>query len=199
MLDPNRFSLDAATVGFRRRMKQKVDMGDFALALQQQDDCVKVRREQKETPISEVHVMGAQRFGFEGNGKSNEWARQQRQINGYPLRSFTPWDGPVVLPSRLSESSVLSIPISVGLPQYVKYNAAVGNYVSRYPELSSENIFGQGMGYGPNPLQEQSFASRDQRQKIAVAWQEQKAIARQMAMRGPPSGPVELVNYATRT
>ena len=99
MLDPSRLPLDAATIGFRKRMRQPVDETAFKFELQRQTDCIKVRREEKETPITEVHVMGGQLFGIGGDSKTNEYARQQRQINGYPLRTFSA-GGPIVLPSK---------------------------------------------------------------------------------------------------
>ena len=143
MLDPNRYELNAATVGFRKRMRQEVSMEAFEMALQQQTDTIKVRREEKETPISEVHVMGAQRFGLGGNEKTKTAERQWRQIHGYPLRSFKADGGPIVLPVKRVDSA-LATPINVGLTQYLKYNATVGEYVSRITEpvldhITSEN------------------------------------------------------------
>ena len=52
MLDPSRYALDAATVGFRKRMKQTVNWGSFEKAVQTQTDAIKVLRELEETPIS---------------------------------------------------------------------------------------------------------------------------------------------------
>lgn len=133
MLDPNRYSLDAATVGFRKRMRQSVNWGNFTEALQVQTESIKVRRELEETPISEVHVMGGQRFGIAGNMKTNEYARQQRQMNGYPLRSFYATGGAIVVPPKYSEG-VLATPVNVGLTSYAQYNGVVGNYVSAFTE-----------------------------------------------------------------
>jgi hypothetical protein len=121
MLDPQRVGLNAASVGFLQRTGQKVDWGAFNKALQT-DDCVKVRRELKETPISEVHVMGGELFGFAGNAKTNELERQRTQINGYVLRAFDASHPAVVLPKKYG-----------GFPTYVK-NAAEGNYVSVFCE-----------------------------------------------------------------
>lgn len=176
MLDPNRFPLDAATVGFRRRMKQQVNMADVEIAIQQQTDAIKVRRELIETPISEVHVMGAQRYGIDGNTKSNEYARQQRQINGYVLRAFRPDNGPIVLPGKYGESA-LSIPVSNGLPQYVRYNATIGNYVSRYGEItpSVESVEG-------HPFQKEVFESYTERKNIEQMWKEKRVAERQIKM-----------------
>ena len=133
MLDPTRYALNAATVGFRKRTGQSVDWGAFHNAIQNQTDAIKVRREKQETLVSELHVMGGQRFGMEGNGKSNELARQQRQMNGYPLRSFIATGGAIVLPPKHGEG-LLAIPMNLGLNQYTQYNAVVGNYVSRFVE-----------------------------------------------------------------
>jgi hypothetical protein len=133
MLDPTRYALNAATVGFRKRTGQSVDWGAFHNAIQNQTDAIKVRREKQETLVSELHVMGGQRFGMEGNGKTNELARQQRQMNGYPLRSFIATGGAIVLPPKHGEG-LLAIPMNLGLNQYTQYNAVVGNYVSRFVE-----------------------------------------------------------------
>lgn len=133
MLDPTRLSLDAATVGFRTRMGQSVDWGSFNQALQTQSESIKVRRELEETPVSEIHVMGGQLFGMGGNQKTNELARQERQMNGYPLRSFLVTGGPIVLPSKRQEG-LLAIPINRGLPQYTQYNGVIGSYASSFTE-----------------------------------------------------------------
>jgi len=133
MLDPTRYALNAATVGFRKRTGQSVDWGAFHNAIQNQTDAIKVRREQQETLVSELHVMGGQRFGMEGNGKTNELARQQRQMNGYPLRSFIATGGAIVLPPKHGEG-LLAIPMNLGLNQYTQYNAVVGNIVSKFVE-----------------------------------------------------------------
>lgn len=133
MLDPTRYSLDAQTVGFRKRTLQTVDWGAFNQALQTQTDCIKVRRELEETPVSELHVMGGQRFGLEGNVKTNELARQQRQMNGYVLRSFLSTGGPVILPPKKNDS-VLGLPSKFGQVQYTP-NAVLGQqYVSSFTE-----------------------------------------------------------------
>ena len=133
MLDPNRYSLDAATVGFRKRMKQSVDWSQFNDALQTQSESVKVRRELEETPVSEIHIMGGQLYGVAGNQKTNEMARQLRQMNGYPLRSFLVTGGPITLPTKRSEG-LMAIPVNRGLPQYTQYNGVVGNYASSFTE-----------------------------------------------------------------
>lgn len=133
MLDPSRYALDAQTVGFRKRTLQTVDWGAFNQALQTQTDCIKVRRELEETPVTELHVMGGQRFGLEGNVKTNELARQQRQMNGYVLRSFLSTGGPIILPPKKNDS-VLGLPSKFGQVQYTP-NAVVGQqYVSSFTE-----------------------------------------------------------------
>ena len=133
MLDPTRYALNAETVGFRKRTLQTVDWGAFNQALQTQSDSIKVRRELEETPVTELHVMGGQRFGLEGNVKTNELARQQRQMNGYVLRSFLSTGGPVILPPKKNDS-VLAIPSKFGHIQYTP-NAVQGQqYVSSFTE-----------------------------------------------------------------
>jgi hypothetical protein len=88
MLDPQRIGLNAASVGFLARTGQSVDWGSFNQALQTDDSRVAEVRATVETPVDELHVMGGQRFGLEGNSNLKMNARQQRQLNGYPLRSF---------------------------------------------------------------------------------------------------------------
>jgi hypothetical protein len=133
MLDPTRFALNAETVGFRQRMGLPVDWGAFNQALQTQSDCVKVRRELEETPTNEIHVMGGQRFGLEGNAKTNERSRQHRQMNGYVLRSFLATGGPVILPPKKNDS-LLAMPTHFGHVQYTP-NAVLGQqYVSKFTE-----------------------------------------------------------------
>jgi hypothetical protein len=133
MLDPTRFALDAQTVGFRKRTLQSVDWDAFNEALQTQTDSVKVRRELEETPVSEIHVMGGQRFGIEGNAKTNEIARQHRQINGYVLRSFLATGGPVILPPKKNDS-LLGIPTRFGQIQYTPNAVMSEQYTSAFTE-----------------------------------------------------------------
>lgn len=134
MLDPTRFALNAATVGFRKRTGQSVDWDSFHNAIQNQTDAINVRREMQETIVSELHVMGGQRFGIEGNAKTNELARQQRQMNGYPLRSFLATGGPVILPPKHGEG-LMATPMNLGRSQYSTYNAVQGqSYVSHFTE-----------------------------------------------------------------
>lgn len=133
MLDPSRYALDAATVGFRKRMGLEVNWDSFHNAIQNQTDAIKVRRELEETAVSELHVMGGQRFGIGGNEKTNTDARQMRQMNGYPLRSFLATGGAIVVPPKHSEG-LLATPMNMGLTQYTQYNGVVGNYVSSFTE-----------------------------------------------------------------
>ena len=133
MLDPSRYALDAATVGFRKRMKQTVNWGSFEKAVQTQTDAIKVRRELEETPISEIHVMGGGLYGIANDEKTKTYARQQRQINGYVLRSFLSNGGPIILPPKHGEG-LLMTPMNMGQRQYGGYNSIMGNYVSSFTE-----------------------------------------------------------------
>lgn len=132
MLDPTRYALDAATVGFRKRMGLEVHWDAFHNAIENQTDAIKVRRELEETKVTELHVMGGQRYGLEGNSKTNELARQKRQMNGYPLRSFLATGGAVVLPLKPQDRGVMATPMNMGLTSYAQYNGVVGNYVSKF-------------------------------------------------------------------
>jgi len=99
MLNPEIYSLDATTVGFRKRMGLEVNWGAFNKALQT-TDAVRVKRELEQTPISEIHVMGGGMYGIGNNMKTNVFERQQRQMNGYVLRAFSPDQPAVVLPKK---------------------------------------------------------------------------------------------------
>ncbi len=134
MLDPNRIALNASAVGFRIRTKQAVNWTSFNTALQNQTDTIKTRREVEETPISVLHIMGGQGAGYASNEVLGTRERQQRQMNGYRIRSFTKENGPIV-PPKYQSDSVMSIPMNLGIPQYVRYNASVGEmYVSQFVE-----------------------------------------------------------------
>jgi hypothetical protein len=123
MLDPQRVKLDAANIGFLVRTGQNVDMDKVKMFLQTDDSgCAKVRRE-ADTPVNELHVMGGQRFGLEGNMNLQDYTRQQRQINGYPLRSFSANAPAVILPPKYG-----------GFPQYVQNEGERDNFVSRFTE-----------------------------------------------------------------
>lgn len=182
MLDPSRLPLNAETVGFRKRMRQPVDEAAFNLELQRQTDCIKVRREEKETPITEVHVMGGQLFGIGGNSKTNEYARQQRQINGYPLRHFSA-SGPIILPSKHLDG-LLQTPVNVGLTQYVPRGEGVvpGQYVSANGELNTTHMFaGFPEKKDMNRLMEETHADR---QANLTLWQNKKSRAYQNHLAG---------------
>ena len=134
MLDPNRIALTADAVGFRKRTHQAVEWTSFGIALQNQTDTIKTRREVAETPISVLHCMGGQGAGLESNEVLGTRARQMRQMNGYRIRSFTAQDGPIVPPKQHSDS-VMALPMNIGIPQYVRYNAVAGEqYVSHFTE-----------------------------------------------------------------
>lgn len=126
MLDPQRVKLDAAHIGFLKRTGQEVDFDKVKLFLQTDDSrCAAVRAE-KNTPVNELHVMGGQRFGFEGNMNLQEYSRQARQINGYPLRSFSATSPAIILPPKYG-----------GAPQYTPNPGEPENYVSRFTEPMS--------------------------------------------------------------
>jgi hypothetical protein len=114
-------------------MKQTVNWESFEKAVQTQTDAIKVRRELEETPISEIHVMGGGLYGIANDEKTKTFARQQRQINGYVLRSFISNGGPIILPPKHGEG-LLMTPMNMGQRQYGGYNSIVGNYVSSFTE-----------------------------------------------------------------
>jgi hypothetical protein len=123
MLDPERVKLTASTIGFLQSTGQKVDYAAIRQALQTSDDgCANVRRE-KETAVNELHVMGGQRLGLEGNQNLLENARQERRMNGYPLRSFSAEEPAIILPPKYG-----------GFPQYVTNQSERDNFVSRFTE-----------------------------------------------------------------
>ena len=177
MLDPSRLPLNATTVGFRKRMHLEVDERAFAFELQRQTDCIKVRREEKETPISEVHVMGGQLFGIGGNSKTNEYARQQRQINGYALRHFSA-SGPIVLPPKHMDG-LLQTPHNVGLTQYVPVGMGViGGYVSQYTEPNVMHME-EGTAHEKKKLHNEMEQSHEDRQANIMKWDNRRSQAHQ--------------------
>jgi len=123
MLDPERVKLDAAHIGFLVRTGQKVDMDKVKMFLQTDDSGVINVRRTVETPVNELHVMGGQRYGMEGNMNLQEYSRQARQINGYPLRSFSATAPAVILPPKYG-----------GFPRYVENEGERTDYVSRFTE-----------------------------------------------------------------
>lgn len=187
MLDPSRLPLNATTVGFRKRMHLEVDEKAFAFELQRQTDCIKVRREEKETPISEVHVMGGQLFGIGGNSKTNEYARQQRQINGYALRHFSA-SGPIVLPPKHADG-LLQTPHNVGLTQYVPIGVGVvgGSYASQFTEVNALHM-GEGMAHEQKNLQSEMQQSHEDRQKNIMKWDNRRSQAHQNRLASERAG-----------
>ena len=121
MLDPQRIGLNAASVGFLARTGQKVDWASFNQALQTDDSRVADVRAEMETPVDELHVMGGQRFGLEGNSNLKMSARQERQINGYPLRSFSAEAPSIILPDKYG-----------GLPMYTRNQTEYKDFVSSF-------------------------------------------------------------------
>lgn len=122
MLDPHRIGLNAESIGFQKRMQQDLDWNAIHTALQtdynNQNSAVQVRRE-KEAAKNEIRVMGGQLSGFENNELILTYSRQQRQINGYPLRHFDAENPAVVLPKKYG-----------GFPLYNRNQ-------TEYPELVS--------------------------------------------------------------
>jgi hypothetical protein len=129
MLDPQRIGLNAESVGFLKRTHQEVDWHAFKTAMQteynNQNSAVDVRR-LKETPVSEIHVMGGERNGFASNELLLTQARQQRQLNGYPLRSFSASNPAVVLPKKYG-----------GFPLYNRNQVEYPEFVSVFTEPMS--------------------------------------------------------------
>lgn len=165
MLDPTRYSLDAATVGFRKRMNLEVDWDAFKIAMQTQNESVKVRRELEETPINEVHVMGGEQFGYAGNSKFNETARQQRQINGYVLRSFLATGGPLVVPSKRSDP-LIATQGTMGHSLFVLNSADMGESVSAFTEPLYGALDSNAMSMGRAGLEAMSESISNPYQKL---------------------------------
>lgn len=132
MLDPTRLKLGAESVGYQIRCGRAVDWNSFKTALQtdynNQGSAVQVRRE-AETPVNEIHSMGAQLSGQEGNSLLLTNARQARQINGYPLRHFDAQNPAVILPVKYG-----------GLPLYNPKQVENQQYVSRFTEPLSAQL-----------------------------------------------------------
>lgn len=122
MLDPRRIGLNAESIGFQKRMHQDLDFNAVTQALQtdynNQNSAIDVRRE-RDMARNEIRVMGGQLSGFEGNELLLTYSRQQRQINGYPLRHFDANNPAVVLPKKYG-----------GFPLYNRNQ-------TEYPELVS--------------------------------------------------------------
>ena len=122
MLDPRRIGLNAESIGFQKRMHQDLDFNAVTQALQtdynNQNSAIDVRRE-RDMARNEIRVMGGQLSGFESNELLLTYSRQQRQINGYPLRHFDANNPAVVLPKKYG-----------GFPLYNRNQ-------TEYPELVS--------------------------------------------------------------
>lgn len=126
MLDPERIGLNAQSVGYLMRRKEKVDWASFKQQLQTDDGgCVNVRR-QIETPVNEIHVMGGELKGLESNSNMLDRERQHRQMNAYPLRSFSADAPSIILPPKYG-----------GLPMYTRNQVEYADYVSRFTEPMS--------------------------------------------------------------
>jgi hypothetical protein len=126
MLDPQRIGLNAASVGFLKRRHENVDWDSFNQQLQTDDGgCVNVRRT-VETPVNEIHVMGGELKGLESNVNLLERQRQSRQMNAYPLRSFSADAPAIILPEKYG-----------GLPMYTRNQVEHEEYVSRFTEPMS--------------------------------------------------------------
>jgi hypothetical protein len=126
MLDPERIGLNAQSVGYMMRRKEKVDWASFKQQLQTDDGgCVNVRR-QIETPVNEIHVMGGELKGLESNSNMLDRERQHRQMNAYPLRSFSADAPAIILPPKYG-----------GLPMYTRNQVQYADYVSRFTEPMS--------------------------------------------------------------
>jgi len=165
MLDPTRYSLDAATVGFRKRMNLDVDWDAFKLAMQTQNEGIKVRRELEETPINEVHVMGGQQFGYAGNSKFNEKARQNRQMNGYTLRSFLATGGPLIVPSKRSDP-LIATQGTMGHAVFVINSADTGQSTSAFTEPLYGMLDSNAMSMGRAGLEAMSESIGNPYQKL---------------------------------
>ena len=103
MLDPRRIGLNAEIIGFQKRLHQDLDFTAIDQALQtdynNQNSAINVRRERDQAK-NEIRVMGGQTSGFESNELLLTQERQQRQINGYPLRHFDSDNPAVLLPKK---------------------------------------------------------------------------------------------------
>ena len=121
MLDPQRIGLNAASVGFLTRTGQKVDWASFNKALQTDDSGVCNVTAEMRTPVDELHVMGGQRFGMEGNVNLKQQERQERQMRGYPLRSFSADNPVIILPDKFG-----------GLPLYTRNQTEYRDFCSSF-------------------------------------------------------------------
>lgn len=177
MLDPQRIGLNAASVGYMKRRHEEVDWVSFKKQLQTDDGgCVNVRRI-AETPVNEIHVMGGELKGLESNSNLLDRARQHRQMNAYPLRSFSADSPAIILPSKYG-----------GLPMYTRNQVAIQEYVSRFTaplsaSLQQDTQLLGPMGFAANnesahdPYRPIGFEMNMHKPKIAIDMNE--AIIRQ--------------------
>jgi hypothetical protein len=177
MLDPQRIGLNAASVGFLKRRHEEVDWVSFKKQLQTDDGgCVNVRRI-AETPVNEIHVMGGELKGLESNSNLLDRARQHRQMNAYPLRSFSADSPAIILPTKYG-----------GLPMYTRNQVAIQEYVSRFTaplsaSLQQDTQLLGPMGFAANnesahdPYRPIGFEMNMHKPKIAIDMNE--AIIRQ--------------------
>lgn len=172
MLDPQRVKLDAANIGFLQRTGQNVDYEKIKMFLQTDDSgCAKVRRE-ADTPVNELHVMGGQRLGLEGNMNLQDYSRQNRQMNAYPLRSFSANNPVIVLPPKYG-----------GFPRYTSNESERQDYVSRFTEplsapLQQNTLLLASQGYtvtnnsATDPFTPQEFEMNMFKSKDAIDYNE---------------------------
>ncbi len=129
MLDPRRIGLNAADIGFQKRMHQDLDYTAIDRALQtdynNQGSAIQVRRE-RDAVKDEIHIMGGELAGFQSNDLIKTLARQDRQINGYPLRHFDAQNPAVILPAKYG-----------GFPLYNRNQVEYPDYVSLFTEPMS--------------------------------------------------------------
>lgn len=129
MLDPRRIGLNAADIGFQKRMHQDLDFNAIEAALQtdynNQGSAVQVRRE-RDAAKDEIHIMGGELGGFQSNDLVKTLARQERQINGYPLRHFDAENPAVILPMKYG-----------GFPLYNRNQTEYPDFVSTFTEPMS--------------------------------------------------------------
>jgi hypothetical protein len=177
MLDPQRIGLNAASVGYLKRRRENVDWASFNKQLQTDDGgCINVRRT-VETPVNEIHVMGGELKGLESNSNLLDRQRQYRQMNAYPLRSFSADAPAIILPEKYG-----------GLPMYTRNQVEHEEYVSRFTEPMSAplqrdtELLGR-MGFSAsnesasNPYRSLGFEMNMHKPKVAIDMNE--AIIRQ--------------------
>jgi len=183
MLDPQRIGLNAQSVGFLARTGQSVDWTSFKQALQTDDSRVADVRATVETPVDELHVMGGQRFGLEGNTNLKTNARQERQINGYPLRSFSAHAPAIILPDKYG-----------GLPMYTRDQTEYTDFVSRYTAplsaaLQNDTVLLGRQGYSvtnesaSQPFKDVGFEHNMHKSKDAIDYNEAVIQQRQWLQR----------------